>query len=153
MGRSDSLSPPSDRLEHALQVLARVEQSMRGLVSALEGQVGEVSASVVELAERLDELTDSVTAIRRDMARESLSDSEVDATFAARISELERAVAAVKAAERNSIGAVELAGVEAGKRAGRSAVIWTAVQAVLAALAAIAAAYSEHLVKQIPIPH
>lgn len=143
MGRNDSLSPPADRLEHALQVLARVEQSMRGLVSALEGQVGEVSASVVELAERLDELTDSVTAIRRDMARESLSDSEVDATFAARISELERAVAAVKTAERNSVGAVELAGSEAAARARRGAVLWTAVQAVLAALAALAAAY-EH---------
>jgi septal ring factor EnvC (AmiA/AmiB activator) len=141
--RHDSLSPPAERVEHALTVLASVEATLRAAVATLEEQVGEVSESVVELADELAKLTDTVAGIRRDMARESLSDSEIDAAMVARITELERAVAAVKAAERNSVGAVELAGAEAASKARRGAVLWTAVQAVLAALAALAAAY-EH---------
>ena len=143
-GHHDSVSPPAERLEHALVVLASVEATLRAAVVTLEGQVGEVSESVEELADELSQLTETVAGIRREMARESLSDSEIDAAMVSRITELERAVAAVKAAERNSVGAVELAGSEAAARTRRSATIWTAVQAVLAALAAMAAAY-EHL--------
>ena len=140
----DSMSPPAERLEHALAVLASVERTLRAAVETLENQVGEVSESVAELADELSALTETVADILRDRARESLSDSELDAAMVARITEVERALAAVKAAERNSVGAVELAGSEAAARTRRTATIWTAVQAVLAALAAMAAAY-EHL--------
>lgn len=149
MARSDSVSPPAERIEHALAVLADVERGLRAALSTLEGQVGEVSEAVTELSEDLEELERSVTSIRRDMARESLSDSELDATMVARISELERALAALKAAERNSIGAVELAGSEAAAKARRGNAVWTAVQAVIAAVGAFAALY-EHLRPALP---
>lgn len=141
MARSDSMSPPAERVEHALAVLAGVERSLRAAVETLSEQVGDAADAAARVAADLDTLTEHVAAMRRDMARESLSDSEIDAAMVARISELERAVAAVRAAERSSIGAVELAGAKAAGSARRGAALWTALQAVLAALAAFSAVY------------
>lgn len=142
----DSVSPPPDRIEHALRTLRDVRDELKNVVSKLEQNLQGLSSRAEELDTRskracddINELRDTLAELKRKLSRESLHDAETEAEQVRKLAAFETDLARLKAAGEAAEAAVRAGGDQAlrrvndARRAGTQAGLVSAVAAFISA--------------------